>query len=75
MITEVTLWGGCPWMRSRRPTATKAIKDQPGKTMPMDVDVGGAPMDVSGLKVSAVNLDQSQAEAQETACSQGTLPV
>ena len=35
MITEVTLWGGCPWMRSRRPTATKAIKDQPGKTMPM----------------------------------------
>ena len=25
MITEVTLWGGCPWMRSRRPIATKAM--------------------------------------------------
>ena len=74
MITEVTLWGGCPWMRSRRPTATKAIKDQPGKTMPMDVDVGGAPMDVSGLKVSAVNLDQSQAERRRQHVLKGHFP-
>ena len=74
MITEVTLWGGCPWMRSRRPIATKAIKDQPGKTMPMDVDVGGAPMDVSGLKVSAVNLDQSQAERRRQHVLKGHFP-
>ena len=74
MITEVTLWGGCPWMRSRRPTATKAIKDHPGKSMPMDVDVGGAPTDVSGLKVSAVNLDQSQAERRRQHVLKGHFP-
>ena len=74
MITEVTLWGGCPWMRSRRPTAPKAIKDQPGKSMPMDVDGGGAPMDVSGLKVSAVNLDQSQAERRRQHVLKGHFP-
>ena len=69
MITDMTLWGGCPWMRSRRPTAAKAIKDQPGKSMPMDVDGGGAPMDVSGLKVS-----ESQAERRRQHVLKGHYP-
>ena len=38
------------------------------------VDVGGAPMDVSGLKVSAVNLDQSQAERKRQHVLKGHFP-